>query len=1035
MHAGRMESLMMEESSFVGQQGAADWSPRHAFEQWMSSSPLHCMMGVLLRWLERESFADRAWAPIRGLALAPQGSLALVAGVYVVYVILWAMFFPVASVVGEMGTWLLILYGVRRIGGIIARFATFPGSFRSVRHDVEREYARRLASKLDECARSIEAWWLDLHPRAPREDADRDNLGRRCDEALRWRNDVLIPLRDAMRATKFKTSASTTIGDDGDDDDKKNTRPKGAADDKKKKKKNSNVPSLVNPRPLSWGDVGSMDWKLLSARASQNFDDVFAAIDRVVGACEEAERLTKRLLAAPQFTQARRAIGDNAADSRIVCDLATACRDLGRSPPLVAPVVTPVRPPAESADHRGERPRIITEALHAAKVALRAPCPAPLDTAFGLDLLRAELARSYGASQFWLKDGASVIDCCVVPPFFDRGSSLLAIIRPLPTVLFCAPNAVVYESFAMAPRDGKGWVAAYARKGLQVVVWNLRGYGRTPGSPSPSANGRDAEALAKKIMSAGVPKLLIHGESIGGMVATRLAATLGDAARKVLPHPPNDDDVLEDDEEAPLARPTTGGSSSSSSSTITTQIYLVADRTFANLPVEAQYLTGISAVAYALPLVTGWLGSETNSVLNFLAAKCPKLVAADACDHMIPDQASLKAGLAIGAELGDFAPRRLDLPGPLAVSEALREAPALPYRRDLLPTLVAPRNNMSGTKAQKQEKTPPPQEKHNNWRLTNESIAHFAACARYVGRRAAQKYHDDGQRPLMQKERVDFEDDDATEDQSEEESTDEEDGRVGIGGGRAPRRRRSKKNSTPKIRRQQKQRGSYPDLRIKKNVPNVATDEKVPRPCLKHSSSSLESIDMGDDDIYETVEVRAWRLLERVDGGCGQALGRALAADLGAVRAWVCTYATWPNGAPNKLIDGLIDSWGDVDAGDDDDDDSAFDDDGIQGDDDEEHRSLGVSEAAAALAALVAPRVNGEDPPLLDSLRFVADFLDALARRATTTAASRLPDDSNGSLLVLGCGHNAPYAPREKDAIWAWLRAVGFVDDVLTSPS
>ena len=56
--------------------------------------------------------------------------------------------------------------------------------------------------------------------------------------------------------------------------------------------------------------------------------------------------------------------------------------------------------------------------------------------------------------------------------------------RSLP--LFFSPNAVLYESCGMAPTDGASWVATYARRGYQVVVFNGRGVDVTRGTPAPA---------------------------------------------------------------------------------------------------------------------------------------------------------------------------------------------------------------------------------------------------------------------------------------------------------------------------------------------------------------------------------------------------------------------------------------------------------------------------------------------------------------------------------------------------------------------
>ena len=129
-----------------------------------------------------------------------------------------------------------------------------------------------------------------------------------------------------------------------------------------------------------------------------------------------------------------------------------------------------------------------------------------------------------------------------------------------------------------------------------------------------------------------MPRLLLHGESIGGLAACGTAATLTSSTQH--------------------------------------RVALIADRTFSDLRCEAQYLTGIDAAAPLLRLVTGWSASDTDGVGAFLRAKCAKLVANDCRDHMIPDAASLKAGVGQRHLFGVAAATSVHLDGSLKLSDA-----------------------------------------------------------------------------------------------------------------------------------------------------------------------------------------------------------------------------------------------------------------------------------------------------------------------------------------------------------------------------
>ncbi len=76
-----------------------------------------------------------------------------------------------------------------------------------------------------------------------------------------------------------------------------------------------------------------------------------------------------------------------------------------------------------------------------------------------------------------------------------------------------------------------GRVAPFRRQvslGAHVVCFDYRGYGDSPGSPSEEGLAQDARAAWDFLRGQGVPaaSIVIHGESMGGAVATRLAAEL-----------------------------------------------------------------------------------------------------------------------------------------------------------------------------------------------------------------------------------------------------------------------------------------------------------------------------------------------------------------------------------------------------------------------------------------------------------------------------------------------------------------------------
>jgi len=92
-----------------------------------------------------------------------------------------------------------------------------------------------------------------------------------------------------------------------------------------------------------------------------------------------------------------------------------------------------------------------------------------------------------------------------------------------PTMLFCNPNACYYEYLNFQTE----WLDYYVNLGINLVIWNYRGYGRSQGRRTlgPTSNMKDGlkifEFMKNSQMAQG--KLGVHGESLGGSIASYIA--------------------------------------------------------------------------------------------------------------------------------------------------------------------------------------------------------------------------------------------------------------------------------------------------------------------------------------------------------------------------------------------------------------------------------------------------------------------------------------------------------------------------------
>lgn len=136
-------------------------------------------------------------------------------------------------------------------------------------------------------------------------------------------------------------------------------------------------------------------------------------------------------------------------------------------------------------------------------------------------------------------------------------------------ILVCNPNAGLLE---LNHRCSESAAAYTGRVGVDVVVWNYRGYGRSGGTPTPARLQADAAAIVRVLRERlGVRRIIAHGESIGGVTACHLAG------RGIV------DGVL-------------------------------ADRTLDSLPRTASHMM-FPAAGAGLGLVTRWVGSNGAALL------------------------------------------------------------------------------------------------------------------------------------------------------------------------------------------------------------------------------------------------------------------------------------------------------------------------------------------------------------------------------------------------------------------------------------
>jgi len=141
--------------------------------------------------------------------------------------------------------------------------------------------------------------------------------------------------------------------------------------------------------------------------------------------------------------------------------------------------------------------------------------------------MQAELEIEYGAESKFLKthDGEEVQVFWL--PAAKRYLKHHGVdVYAASTMIICGPNA----GYCEMSTHSSDWPDIYLDNGINVVLWNYRGYGMSTGTPTPAAIRKDVELVFKYAKEMTVQavrgqrpvKIGVHGISMGGLAATHL---------------------------------------------------------------------------------------------------------------------------------------------------------------------------------------------------------------------------------------------------------------------------------------------------------------------------------------------------------------------------------------------------------------------------------------------------------------------------------------------------------------------------------
>lgn len=396
-------------------------------------------------------------------------------------------------------------------------------------------------------------------------------------------------------------------------------------------------------------------------------------------------------------------------------------------------------------------------------------------------------------------------------------------------------------------------------------MFNYRGYNESTGVPTPYRMKRDGETVLEYLVQhMKVTSIILHGESIGGMVAAHIAC------RSKYKH---------------MVK------------------MLICDKAFGSLDAVASRMLG-SWASIGLRYIGHWY---TNVVLNYFECSCPKVCLQDPNDEIINHTASLKVAFASLLVLGDRYYLKRKLSHQYVVSSYLNEE--VPHssegsvctEEDIGGDVELGQESGSGFSAAGRSKPTGVCVKmlreaaDLNVPLSEQFLDHFCACVLSIGKHATGALR---RRRMMQLQAVSV----------TSSSLHELGGSGGVrtaqktaAGGRKLALSVDVKQDHNKPPPPPGPGGQYPvtphasALRLRESSGSLASSDEEEGSCSPWSSVDPDSSRQHIDDMAVTLLEKVWMVLAKFDGGTGQLLGQACQFGADSVAGWVCCFIIYHN--------------------------------------------------------------------------------------------------------------------------------------------
>jgi len=555
-----------------------------------------------------------------GKETSPELQYVLIAmfAIYVVIVILWLPMFVLSMALGESGVYIVSVCSIVWLGRSIIRMIAFPGASTRVMADIQGEFAKHSMRCLEAASEELQ----ELNQLVTATNGAQYTLEVSWKRVCMYRRRVIVVLLQVIH----------TLLQDG--------APIFGCDQN------------YGNNPLVGEDLGC-----ISPHAIDDAKALRQILSRILAALNKIEPHVKMCIA---FNDSSRYSSSRAyqkfLSERIDSHVEEAAAELSRASMDLRDLLPSLHPDARSNsngnDDDNQSRMSNLEAMQASVSSIIPFLDPPLySSPFSLDVMRCcILSRYRGSKQFWVdRVNGGKIDCLLLP----ADSDVQKVKKRKKVVIYCNPNAGICEATSgvdffggnVGESDNEcldestSWTDFYLNMGIDVVLFNYAGYGRSSENsrwrpsclrrsrlgriidavffafqPSPDSLKMDTLAVTSHIKTStfDYADVIIHGESIGGMAAAGCASILSSR----------------------------GGHDKPS--------LLICDRTFCNLEAVAQRLVG-GWTANAIRIFAPFWNMDVAG--DYLSASCPKIIASDAADVIIAYASSLVSGIAVSMEL------------------------------------------------------------------------------------------------------------------------------------------------------------------------------------------------------------------------------------------------------------------------------------------------------------------------------------------------------------------------------------------------